>query len=126
MGIRLSVPSRPFPTPNEALVAALPSDGGVFGIGDRDVPGTSPCNALPCGSRFRDTSGGVRAVDGAGVATLVTRDADAGGGCGLGWCGIVDAIEGGGAAVGAGRGHDADDALACNGTDEGGEAVGTG
>jgi len=107
MGIRLSVPSCPvLSTPNEVLVAALPSDGRAFEIGDLNVPGTAPCDGPPCGSQFRDTSGG--------------------GGCGLGWCGIVDAIEGGGAAVGAGRGHDADDALACGGTDEGGAAVGTG
>jgi len=84
MGIRLSVPSCPvLPTPNEVLVAALPSDGRAFEIGDLDVPGTAPCDGPPCGSRFRDTSGGGRAIDRADVATPVTRDAGVGGGCGL-------------------------------------------
>ena len=102
-GICLSIPScLVLPTPNEVLVAALPFDGGAFEIGDRDVPGTAPCDAPPSGSRFRDRSGGGGAIDGAGVATPVTRNADVGGGCGLGWCCIVDAIEDGGAAVGAG------------------------
>ena len=120
MGFRLLIPSCPvLPTPNEGLVASLRSDEVAFEIVDRDVPGTAPCNAPPCGSRFGDTSSGGGAIDGADSVTLVTRDADVGGGCGLGGCGIV-------AAVDAGLGDNADDGLGCNGTEEGGAAVDTG
>jgi len=127
MGVRPSIPSCPvLLIPNEGSEAALRSDKGAFEIGDRDVSGTAPCNAPPCGPWFGDTSGGGRAVGGADLATLVTRDADVGGGCGLGGCGIVDAVEDGGATVDAGPADDADDVLGCNGTEEGGAVVDTG
>lgn len=91
-----------------------------------DVSGTAPCNAPLCGPWFRDTSGGGHAIGSADLAIPVTHDADVGGGCGLGGCGIVDVVEDGSAAVVAGRVDGADDVLGCDGTEEGGAAVDTG